>query len=284
MALDIYEYFRDKKANYDFHRQLKQDLRSSEILLVHQMGKVGSSAVVASLKALDLDIPLFHTHSLNAKEIEHRLRRAKETGREVPVGSHLTISQHLQKVITKGASKKHWKIITLVREPIARNISAFFQNIDTYFPNFFQSYAKGEITIEQIIEKFFADYPHNRPLQWFDTEIREVFNIDIFSTPFPISAGYQILNHENISLLLIRLEDLNRCFQVSLQEFMDIKSIKLEQENIAVNKNYYEIYSKFKNQIKLPKSYIENMYCSKYVRHFYAEDEIKLFEQKWYVR
>lgn len=118
-------------------------------ILVFQMGKVGSSSVFESLKYLGLKNPIFHIHYLSPSGIEHVERsNSGQTPR------HILESRYLRNVLEKGHPGQKWKIVSLVREPITRNISAFFQNIDQWYPNFYQRYKAGTVEIEAIIKLF----------------------------------------------------------------------------------------------------------------------------------
>lgn len=216
----VYDYLRRARASYRFQAELKTKLRKPKAILIDQMGKVGSSAIVASLEALKLDTPIYHTHYLNPDQIRYRLEKIKLEGRKLKVGSHLITSKYLSKIITKSLSDKQWKVITLVREPISRNISAFFQNINIFIPNFVERYQGGSLQTIDVIDTFLTSYSHDLPLKWFDEEINNVFNVEVFKNEFPKARGYKIFNNKNLSLLVIRLEDLNQCYNNAFNEFM----------------------------------------------------------------
>jgi hypothetical protein len=55
----------------------------------------------------------------------------------------------------------------------------------------------------------------------------------------------------------------------------------LVNSNIAINKSYSDIYRQFLDSIVLPDFYINKMYTSKYMRHFYSEEEIEVLKAKW---
>ncbi|MBW4574477.1 MAG: putative capsular polysaccharide synthesis family protein [Aphanothece sp. CMT-3BRIN-NPC111] len=277
----FYNFLRKAKTSYDFHAGLRKKLRKNEAILVHQMGKVGSSTIVASLEALNLNTPIYHTHTLNPQYIESRLIQLKAEGRKLKTGSHMITSQYLSKVIAKGLNGRSWKVITLVREPIIRNISDYFQNIDNYLPNFIDRYKEGSLKIDEITNNFLENYRHDRPLYWFNQEIKEVFNIDVLSVDFPKQKGYKIFANEHLNLLVIRLEDLNRCYADAFKEFLGIEQFKLTAANVAAGKQYDIAYKEIKDTIELPHWYLEKMYSSQYVRHFYTHEEIENFRLKW---
>jgi len=97
-------------------------------ILVYQMGKVGSFSIYMSLKEIR---ETHHVHYLR-KDIMERLEKM-QTDRGFPVPGHLITS----KMVWKEYLDKDLplKIITLVRDPISRNMSAFFENLNNFIDN-----------------------------------------------------------------------------------------------------------------------------------------------------
>ncbi|MCK4821446.1 hypothetical protein KA005_37115, partial [bacterium] len=200
------------------------------------------------------------------------------------------LSEFLFEQIQK--TNRHWKIVTLIREPIARNISTFFENLDvTKNPESTKYAVKSdyygfEITVdpenmEPLIELFFDRLIHERPLNYFDDEIRYVFGIDIFESTFPVDKGYMHYQSNNADMLLIRLGDLNRCAKTAFKEFLDVDDFTLIQTNVANEKVYAPLYKEFKRKVHFPEDYINKMYESRYVRHFYSDEEIRELRKTW---
>jgi hypothetical protein len=276
-------------ALQDLRFRLKMStLNLDRCILVHQMGKVGSSTVIQSLEDLNLRTPIFHTHILNPQRLNQKITwKIKNSGgrlseKELLKNGHLNASKYLIDTLQKESKNRRWKIITLVREPIGRNISAFFQNINIYYENFIEKYNEGSISGKEIEEKFFNECPHNLPLSWLDKEIKDVFGIDIYQESFPLSEGYKIYSKGNeFELMIIRMEDLNRCHKDAFQQFLGIENFSLSKKNIASDKIYSEIYSSFLSTLSIPNWYIEQMYSSKYSKHFYSDIEIEQNISKW---
>jgi hypothetical protein len=90
---------------------------------------------------------------------------------------HLWESQYLLKQIERGAKCRRWKVVTLVRDPIARNISGFFQTLQSEFG---LDYEKAESMDEEDVARELVDIFlekvtwHDYPLTWFDTELKSV--------------------------------------------------------------------------------------------------------------
>ena len=259
--------------------------QDSEITLVHQMGKVGSSGLYTSLLKTFPSSLILHTHALNEQAFYKMLyRRLINSG----ISSRLLIEQHYLITLLlihelKHKSDKTWNLITLVRDPIARNISAFFENLDLnlFFPSYLRANRIERDEVDFAISNFLSKYPHNLPLNWFDLHIKDVFGIDIFSEPFDKAKGYSIYRQDRVNLLLIRLESLNSCYQDAFNDFMGLQDFKLQPGNIGSDKDYKDIYKAFKENISLPESYIHQMYNSKYAKHFYSECELQNFLKKW---
>ncbi len=208
---------------YEKGRELKQS--SGSPLIIYQMGKVGSKSVKKSLEVLNLDMPLYHSHLLTEARIaetEKQRQKYFRTQRE-PYLRRPWLNQFLRNQIDRGLSNKKWNIITLTRDPIARNVSTFFENLqlrpiqnnDTFVIES-DYYGISPITVKLddvhvLVELFFAKLRHDTPLEFFDQELKAVFGVDVYDRDFPKSSGYQIINDKIADVLLIRLEDLNRC-------------------------------------------------------------------------
>jgi hypothetical protein len=275
------EYFKTKRNDYILKVNLISELEKHEdIILVYQMGKVGSKSIENSLKRLKLKNPLYHFHALNPERVNGLIIGHQK--RKTPIEKNLKMAQILwDEVIKPKRNDKNWKIITLVRDPVARNFAAFFQNINDYFPDFYQRHSSGLLETDTVINKFITEYPHHVPLTWLDEEIKFVFDIDIFAVEFPKAKGYTIIHQENIDLLVIKLEYLNKCHQQAFSEFLNIDNFILKKDNVGSQKVYANAYKEFLQNIILSEDYLDQMYMSKYTKHFYTDEEIKTFRDKY---
>ena len=257
-------------------------------IIVHQMGKVGSKTVEVSLsktfETLGLVIPIYHTHALNEFEIGRQLA-AQEKKQRNPE-SRLTALAHgerIRKLIDENPAQ-HWNVITLVRDPIARNIAAFFHNLTEYIPDWHERYSIDALDAHEVQEVFLEVAPaYDRAALWFDIQMSAIpaFGIDVYATPFPHDIGYKIYpGSARASLLLIRLENLTECATKAMQEFLGLENFTLYNTNVADVKNYADLYRKFKD-LPLPSGYVEKIYQTQLTRHFYSEVELDMFKRKW---
>ena len=245
----------------------------SNPVLVYQMGKVASSSVYKSLKQV-ADIDLFHVHRLNPENIAKIREKYFLQGNLLPKDNQgIFLYDKLFKTPTRTV-----KIITLVREPIARNISAYFQNLQ-----FFQRIkdAHDIPNIEQLIVDFIEKYDHNVPLEWFDVEMKSITDIDIYQHTFPQQQGHQVINAPLYNLLIMRHDLDDSLKEKCIAKFLGIESISLLNFNEASSKEYADVYKQLISSIKLPTEYVEKMLASKYAQHFYSPKELNAISTKW---
>lgn len=253
-------------------------------IIVFQMGKVGSKTVQESLirayRKLHQPVEIYHSHILcNFENAEAIIR--KERLNPEPTLAVINAGRELRRQIDESLDRQ-WKIITLVRDPIARNVGTFFQVLDEHIPNWKQRYDSNALTVEDVQKAFLnAGSIHTEPVRWFDEQLLPVFGVDVFSESFPRETGYKIYHPDSrISVLLIRLEDLERIGALAIEEFLGLKGIELFNTNIGDEKDYAELYRLFK-QKPLPDEYIREMYSTKCAKTFYTSTDIAKFTLKW---
>jgi len=255
-------------------------------IIVYQMGKVGSKTVEHSLRhfyqSQGIDVEIYHAHFLNyLKEMEKSAIKRRNSKQGI---QHIHEMMALKKEYDGSTSRK-WKLISLVRDPVARNIASFFQglSVNQFIPNWKSEYKKGNLGVKELQEKFLSlgdDY-HSYPAHWFDTQLMPIFKIDVYDKPFPFEQGFKIYNgNARADLLVIRMEDLNRCSAQAMYDYLNIVNFKLLISNISEEKDYQELYNSFKKQ-PLPAEYVENIYTTKYAHQFYDQKELVFLKQRW---
>ncbi|MGD8751943.1 MAG: putative capsular polysaccharide synthesis family protein [Anaerolineales bacterium] len=268
-----------------------------KLLIVYQMGKVGSSSIVESLNASDLNLPVLQVHFLSHDAIKEMERRYYGELINIfqdsllPETKHLFLSYYLRQTLDSNHSLPRWKFVTLIRDPLARSASVFFYSVDTpkkvpYLPDFYKHYQDQTVTIDMLIQRFqevLIEDPDEfqLPLHYFDRELGPVTGIDVYAREFPKQQGYSIYHGEHTDLLLIKLELMRDCAKEAFREFLGLQDFQLVNANLASQKRYYPIYIEFLKSIKLPQSYLDTIYNSKYMRHFYTENEIESFWRRW---
>lgn len=268
-------------------------------VLVYQMGKVGSRTTYFSIKdyCLALDVHNFDNKSRDPLPIIDQLKVKEEFKLHVKKQNelYLKVKQALKN------KERGWKVITLICERIGRNISAFFENIAVPAHSCFvgdAEYVKN-IPIHELINIYFerASIPYNRRNKyldhgwvnddyidsWFDNNLKKWFHIDVYAEDFDKSNGWKIYKNKLAEILLIRLENLNRTGIKAICNFLNIrdKNFVLKNKNVGREKWYADIYEEFKQKIVFREDYLDKVYGSKFMKHFYSDDEINNFRQIW---
>ncbi|NCS76149.1 MAG: AerL protein [Microcystis aeruginosa K13-07] len=286
----VYSYISNRINMWKTERQLKQELlNNSSVIFVYQMGKVGSVNTYLTLKKKLPDQAIYHIHNLNSEHFS-KIWEAMQLDQHYHAFTfgHSCITKYLSEHIEEIKGQKSIKIITGVREPIARNISWFFQIIDCacVFPEFFIKYEKGLITMDDIIKKFWSqNFVYGKQYDWFEEELEAVFGIDIASIDFPKEKGYAIANFpdRNIELLVLKLEKLDSCLKEALETFLEVENLNCERLDRAdfLDENDYLIYENLRKSLTFSDEYLEEIYDQPLVRHFYTDEEINKFKLKW---
>ena len=291
----IRKHYISTRLLYDY--KTRRDGIGSQPIIIYQMGKVGSTSILHSLQATNLFPDIFQVHTLSAQGINKMEKRywgnTPMLFRKslLPETTHVFISHTLKSLLGRDSSVD-WKIITLVRDPIARNVSEFFYSVDTtksdpHLPNFYERYRSGDIKISELIDRFTERFSETSdeyavPLNWFDREIQGVLGVDVYSSDFSKSRGYQAINANGYDILIIKLEKLKDCYLEAFQEFLGLKNFDLITTNTANQKDYSAAYNTFILEAKLPLQYLTRVYESRLVRHFYTEQEVEQFIRKWH--
>ena len=250
-------------------------------ILIYQMGKVGSTAIQVSLNALHL--PSIHTHFLSRQGL--RDGEDHYSGlTHVRLPGHVSRSKKLRELMDKTWGRIRWKVITLVREPVARTVSDVFQNMPAIIPRIHslnENEAIGNVS-NYILEYFTTFNEENDYVcSWFDREIKDVFKLDVYAQDFRKTDGYQIYEAANADILLIKLENLSECHQTAFQDFLGIRNFELIKANVGNQKPYKRLYQTVLNRIAVPGHILDRLYATRFVRQFYATEEIYRFKTRW---
>jgi hypothetical protein len=268
-----------------YHRwRLNREVeKRGDVILVYQMGKVASTAIVETLHAARPNLSVFHVHFLTDAGIHDAKNRLKRLNKRFNANFWcLYESEFVRRNVLTADFNRNVKVVTLFREPIARTISSFFYNLNQYVPDFDQYRVEDPCFMEELTRRFLEDFvEHDYSVTWFDSELKRTFGVDVFQHEFNPDKGYAILKNAAVDVLVLKLEKLKDCAQVAFREFLGIPHFDLSSANTSEEQTYSELYKKFLNEVKLPESYLDRLYGSAYMTHFYSADEIARYRRKW---
>lgn len=259
---NICSHFESKQLWYDMTycspiRNIKKITTDGKTVLVFQPGKVGSTTVYRSLEKMQINAIHLHTFSDFLSEYKR------------------FIQECLNSI----------KIITLVREPIGRDISDFIQ----YFKWDYLMVDRMHLQkMDSNIEDRLIDSLRNQcnvgdglEFDWFHTELESLTGIDVFQYPFDKEMGYVQISKGKYQVLVLTLEKLNENRQI-IADFCEIDDFVLENENEAKNKRYKYLYANLMEKIKIPQDIIDKYYYdNKSMDYFYSDDMKRRFLEKY---
>lgn len=256
-----------------------------QAFLVYQMGKVGSSTVYASLRRADLPGPLYKVHYLSDAGLARGRARYAQLPVQVPVPYEET-TEHVRRLLAERPELA-WKVVSLVREPIARDVSAYVQMVDVLHPALVAGPVPAVRRIARAAGVQFIGFDERRSYlcEWFDEELRAVFGVDVFAQPFDHDAGCLRVRRGRLDLLVLRAEDLNRVGARVLSEFAGVPVPLTPASSRSPDKlqaAYVEpVYREILRQVRVPEPVCRRVYRSRYARHFYTAAEIDTFTARW---
>lgn len=228
------------------------------------MGKVGSSTIKNSLK--HLGVPTLHIHRYYFDSFETNegllalLRKIK-----------------MRFLYNYYIKNKNAKVITLFRDPLSRNISSFFQNLNFYF----KRNQLINLDFNMLRDKFNKlERIHKTPNDWFFSEFLKKTGIDILKHQFDKNKGYIVIKHKKVEYFICTLESLNS-LECVIADFIRNKDFRLINENEGHAKWYSNLYNEFKIRYSPSKEMIEALYHCKTTNYFYDKDSINNFKAKW---
>ncbi|XQW85912.1 putative capsular polysaccharide synthesis family protein [Thalassotalea piscium] len=256
--------------HYRARKALLTQYADEESVFIYQMGKVGSTS-------LENAIPQgIHIHAFYSKNNTCPIRQAALSKLGIKRFFYILEREIMQYLLRRVFKKrKSTKIITIVRDPIARNMSMFFHDLDAYLfsvhSNFMNTRRAPLPTRSQpksLLTKVFNEaFDHDYPLNWFDNEFKPMTNIDVFSKPFKREQGYSLFESDTLSVLLMSTEKLAQLTPV-ISDFLGY-NVMVSKENSAQSKWYSDIYSDFKVHYTMPVDIENRIKSSKYFKHFY---------------
>jgi hypothetical protein len=178
------------------------------------------------------------------------------------------------------------QFITLSRSPIERALSFVFEDWKKQAPDALKSpgVLDAKRMRDAVIRLLAGDNGVAFPEQWFDRELRDAFGLDVFAEPFDHQQGYQVLRHDCFTLLILRMEDLDRILPEALGVFLNLdpRKITLKRANVGSQKWYAEVYAEVKESLNLPPKVASRVLNSRYCQHFYPEER-KAMLDKWFI-
>ena len=139
-----------------------------------------------------------------------------------------------------------------------------------------------DAALELISERFAGADPCGYVEEWFDRELLKTFGVDVFATPFDFARGYTILRGERADVLVLRTEHLDRSLPPGVAELLRLpEGPRVRRANERDLSRDGAAYAQVRKALRFPRAVVERIYAGRVARHFYTEEEIARFVQRW---
>lgn len=238
-------------------------------VIVYTVGKVGSSSISSSLRAKG--ICCFDLHRLAPNRIQQLLVRSLSAADSTPVPNHLLESiAALNTLLHRRRSGIITKIVTSIREPISRNISAVFQNLPEAL--------KGRPDeISRLVDEYSPLVPDN----WFLRDFEPVTGLNVLGMAHDRERAAFRFQNERFDVLIVKTEAPDSEKSTVISDFVG-NTIELRRTNESSNKWYSEIYSQcLQNARDIGNDFARRCLDLQYFRRFYSDLEIKNVSERY---
>jgi hypothetical protein len=301
MAMHLKKRWIDRRVYEYFAVNIAPLIRWRDPILVYQMGKVGSSSIRNSLfrcpdprtrlvlmshefypirnrdpSRIQIE-PEYRDHVM--REIEHDRQVFEKFSPKKRRGWRFREKFYTERIYQAYVKPRHrLRVISPIRDPVANNISMFFEVFDHYSGTTLQ---ESTLDVDAMIALFLDHYMHWRPLTWFDAELKTTLGVDVFQHPFPREQGFNAIEVGNVRLLVLKCELDDNVKARAIADFLELGDFRLIRSNVSSDRSHARQYEQFKRQIRVPRWLLDEMYESKFARFFYTDEEIAGFRRRW---
>jgi len=242
-------------------------------ILVHQMGKVGSTSLASELRKCSALALVYQTHFLSQQGFDEAIAVTEGWGRGESI--HLKVSAQLMPYLDlPKREEKPWRVVTSVRDPVARQLSDAYQNPQVVgLP---RGVTPDPLQVLEYLKQYFINFDETQDYacRWFQREIIDLLGVRVYESAFPVEQKYQILEQAGVRLLLFRVEDSEAVFndKAAFNQWLGQSvDLNMSKANSAADRASYESYKKVKADFKLPREVLEKVYSTQFARHFYGD-------------
>ncbi len=248
-----------KEANDKIFSSLLKDTETyNNIIFIYTPPKVGSTTLVSSIR-------ISASHKFSIIHIHDEIMLNFFTGiNSVSINEIIQYNSYIGKNVF---------VIDIYRTPIERKLSEFFEKISPYHFNNSEENINN-YSVKRVTERFNKVFPYLALGDHY---------IDKYNIPIPESfdniKNFLLIKNNNINYIKLRLKDSDKWGKF-LSEILCTEII-IVSDYETNNKIIGGLYSKFKNEYKLPANYFEIIKNDKYLQFYYSEEERNSYLSLW---
>ncbi|MEM7588192.1 MAG: ATP-binding cassette domain-containing protein [Acidobacteriota bacterium] len=258
------------------HSQHSERSRTDRLIAIYSHGKSGTTSIFRSLET-QTERPIVRFHMLNPSRVRAKIAHRKQ--RNLKLGRSLRNSR---KFSEDSSELTGAQFITIIRDPIAAAVSGFFYRLAKQDDEEFRECVATHDPAP-LVRRFQLDFDsvERAYLSWLDQEIGAVLGLDVYARPFDSVRGSQVYRTQRFDLLVAKLECDDRRLEQAIRELLALRAFRLTRHNTAREKPYNALYVAFQRHLAPPLELVHRIYAHRSVRHFYTDEEIRGFVQRW---
>jgi len=172
-----------------------------------------------------------------------------------------------------GTVEKYAGVITPVRDPIARDISYFFEiHGNDILPS--------NPSNEDIYSMLFERVDFEEPLRWFDEVYLPFTGIDVYKNKFNRTRGWSVYKDRFIVIQTRRLSD---ALPDAFEQVFGVRPQAIHRGRTTESRAYGDLYTRFVDWVKFPQELVKSMLGSKYAKFFYTKKDLEGMWKRWTV-
>jgi hypothetical protein len=253
--------------------------RGADPFLVISAPKTGSTTIEQLARA-STGRPFVKLHSVTPLGVEWRRRMRRDAGLPPDI-PELQDANYVQHLLAREPGRR-WDIVTTIREPIARSVSAFF-HVGRAWGGYDPSADATSTDLDDLTARL-VDWPlHPMSCHWIRWELSALTGIDFFDRPFDVDAGFEIRENDRFRVLVVRAEDLDRVVADALRQFFPSADPVPERTrfNEGASKAYSGLYGRFLAEARLPEWFVDALHATEQSTHYYRPDELARARERW---
>ncbi|MEQ1787317.1 MAG: putative capsular polysaccharide synthesis family protein, partial [Acidimicrobiales bacterium] len=249
----------------------RMERAAGDPVVVFCMSKTASSAIVRAVRDA-VERPVYKVHLLRPESVA----RAEAVYRRTDRGArprHVFQAAHLLRHLP--TPDQPWDVVTIVREPIVRAASDFFQSGERLG-------RLGDVaSTTESFERFAEREGIPRTTDWFERELLPTLGIDVYEHPFDVDRGYAVMETPAVRLLVLRQEGLDVAPR-ALTAFLGLADdLAIDAENVGAAKEYSDLYAAVLRDARFSEAALDLAYGSRYAAHFYSPAERLDLRRRW---
>jgi hypothetical protein len=284
------------------------------VILVLQPPKAASMAWYQALRSACPEQKVYHVHHINPRVVAEMRARRHVEGERQTIRNRAMIRQaaglpdpSLEQAIAETRDRRRSvKIVSTVRDPVARAMSVLFYYGDFWGHRTLPLSHREGATVEGLTDFFVASWRRaltGEPAKgtfeeafqaelvnhtdWFDRELAEILSLDVASAAFDFNRHVLVASSPMADLIVCRYEDLdpdNPALSGILDAVSRLVGTRLDglpQSNSTSGRRSRDLYQAFRERLKLPTDILDGIYAAPILSKFYRPEEIGQMRARW---